>query len=271
MSGNLRQRDLFIVDQAHDQDDRATLKIAEIVSAVCEKMGIAEPFAMSGRPDEEILRMNRHLLPRAAVLMSFGSKGGEKFSKREHELIEEYVRNGGHLLVMPVPPEKPPNSILENFGAVFGDRKIVDEENHAGRHNDHIIVRDFSSHPINTGINAVRFGKFGCYPIMYGNLQTTELAWSSSSSEPPRVAVATESVYGMGKVFLFGQTRLFQDDFIKELDNEKWFTNIITYLCSERHPSEIGERDKKGMLLCIYCGIEISEGDKFCGSCGQRI
>ena len=165
MSGDGRQRELFIVDQAHDQDDRATMKIAEIVSTVCERMGLAEPFAMGGKPDEEILRMNRHLLPKAAVLMSIGTKEGEKFSETEHKLIEDYVQNGGHLLVMPFPPGKPPNSILEPFGVAFAEKKIEDEKNHAGRHKDHIIVRDFFEHPINSDVSAVRFGKFGCYPI----------------------------------------------------------------------------------------------------------
>jgi len=211
---NNQIRFMFIVDQSHDQDDRGTIKIANIVNNICDRLQLSEPFAIQGSPDNELLVKNKHLLSKAAVLMS------------------EYVRDGGNLFIAASPPETPPNELLEQLGAKFGEKKIQDEKHHAGRHKDHIIVEDFTNHPINEGVKSIHIGKFGCYPIEIENPQTTVLAFSSRDAEPPLEPIAALLSHGAGKAVIIGQTRLFQDDFIEKLDNRRWLQNIISYLAS---------------------------------------
>jgi len=229
---NNQIRFMFIVDQSHDQDDRGTIKIANIVNNICDRLQLSEPFAIQGSPDNELLVKNKHLLSKAAVLMSIGIKSGEKFSREERGLIDEYVRDGGNLFIAASPPETPPNELLEQLGAKFGEKKIQDEKHHAGRHKDHIIVEDFTNHPINEGVKSIHIGKFGCYPIEIENPQTTVLAFSSRDAEPPLEPIAALLSHGAGKAVIIGQTRLFQDDFIEKLDNRRWLQNIISYLAS---------------------------------------
>jgi hypothetical protein len=227
---NSQVRLLFIIDRSHDQDAHGMKKIANIVNNICDRLLLSEPFAIQGSPGNELLVKQKHLLPKAAVLVSIGTKSGENFSQEERELIDNYVRDGGHLFITAYPPEKPPNELLEQLGAKFGENKIQDKKHHAGRHKDHIIVEDLTNHPINEGVKSIQIGKFGCYPIEIENPQTTVLAFSSGDAEPPLEPIAALLSCGAGKAVIIGQTRLFQDDFIEKLDNRRWLQNIISYL-----------------------------------------
>lgn len=272
----VRERSIFIVDQSHDQDDRGISKIVDIVNDTCSQLQLAEPFAIQGKPSDELLLKNKHLLPDAVGLMSIGTQSGEKFSLEERELITEYVRNGGRLLLAAYPPYEPPNEILEPFGIEFIANSIEDEEHHAGRHKDHIIVEDLVDHRINEGVKSIRMGKFGCYPIKIENPRVTILAYSSGVADPPQAPIAAIVPHESGMVLAIGQTRLFQDDLIEEHDNTRWLKNIIEYLVTEQIETvPIAESravtESKIISYCPYCGAKLSEGDIFCGKCGQRI
>lgn len=234
VKANGQVRFMFIVDRSHDQDDRGTIRLANVVNDVCDRLQLSEPFVIKGRPGNELLVKNKHFLSKAAVLMSIGTKSGENFSPEERGLIDKYVREGGRLFITASPPETPPNELIEKLGAKLGEKKIQDEKHHDGRHKDHIIVEDLTTHPINEGVKSIRIGKFGCYPIDIENPQTTVLAFSSRDAEPPLAPIAALLPYGAGEAVVIGQTRLFQDDFIEKLDNMSWLENIISYLAHNK-------------------------------------
>ena len=264
-------RDLILVDQSHDQDDRGTMQIADVVNAVSTRLNLNEPFAMQGRPEHELLVANDHLLPRARLLISLGTKSGEKFSPKERGRIKKYVEEGGRFLLTAFSPEDPPNDLTDAFGVTFIKNVVTDEAHHAGRHKDHILVTDLADHPINEGVETIRFGKFGCYPLQLENPDARILASSSAQADPPNAPVAALVPYGRGHVMVIGQTRLFQDDFIDEADNRRWFENMIAFLTSKSTPTTEKEGDVPIPKYCTQCGSTISEGSLFCGTCGVKV
>jgi len=277
-AGKRRERIFVIVDQSHEQDTTRNTKIVEAVNGMCNQLELEEPIALKGRPKDELLVANQHFLPETALLISLATKG-DKFSAKEHELIEEYVKNGGRFLITSYPPWDPPNSILETFGVKIDKTAIKDELHHDGKHNDHIIVEDLISHPINEGVETISFGDYGCYPLEIENPEAITLAFSSKDAEPPKAPVAALIPYGEGRVMVIGQARLFQDKIIDNFDNEKWFQNILSYMFKEEQKIKTEEEPppiphvppEPVMNYCTNCGAKLEAEDIFCGSCGERV
>lgn len=237
------------------------------------RLSFTETFALQGRPENELLVTNEHLLSSTLLLISLGTKAGDKFSQNEHTLLQRYVENGGRLLLTTCSPETPPNQILDPFGVTFERDVIKDAVHHAGRHNDHILVKDLADHPINNGVTTIRFGNYGCYPLQIHNPEAITRASSSEHAEPPKAPVAALVPYGAGQVVVIGQTRLFQDDFINEVDNQQWFENIFTFLTST--PTQPQTQENQGIIstpnFCPKCGITRAEGALFCSNCGAKV
>lgn len=277
-AGKRRERIFVIVDQSHEQDTTRNTKIVEAVNGMCNRLELEEPIALKGRPKDELLVANQHLLPETVLLISLATKG-DKFSAKEHELIEEYVKNGGQFLITSYPPWDPPNSILETFGVKIDKTAIIDELHHDGKHNDHIIVEDLISHPINEGVETISFGDYGCYPLEIENPEAITLAFSSEDAEPPKAPVAALIPYGEGRVMVIGQARLFQDKNIENFGNEKWFENILSYMFKEEQKIKTEEEPPRVtqappepiMNYCRNCGAKLEAEDMFCGKCGQRV
>ncbi len=265
------ERDLIMVDQSHDQDDRGTMQIADVVNTVSTRLKLNEPFAMYGRPENELLVANEHLLPRALLLISLGTKSGEKFSPQERRRITKYVEEGGRFLLTAFSPEDPPNELTEAFGVTFIKNVIEDEAHHAGRHKDHILVTDLADHPINEGVETIRFGKFGCYPLHIENPDAIILAASSEQADPPKAPVAALVPHGRGHVVVIGQTRLFQDDFIDEVDNRRWFENVLAFLTAKSPPQQEKPEVAPSPKYCTHCGMTLLDGARFCGNCGAKV
>ncbi len=278
-AGKRRERIFVIVDQSHEQDTTSSAKIVEAVNGMCNRLELEEPIALKGRPKDELLVANQHLLPETALLISLATKKGDKFSAKEHDLIEKYVKNGGRFLITSYPPWEPPNSILEPFGVKIGETAIKDEFHHEGKHNDHIIVEDLISHPINEGVETISFGDYGCYPLEIDYPEAITLAFSSKDAEPPKAPVAALIPYGEGRVIVIGQARLFQDKIIDNFDNEKWFENILSYMfkeeqkiiTEEKPPLIPHEPPEPIMNYCRNCGAKLEAEDVFCGKCGERV
>ncbi len=227
------ERTLVIVDQSHDQEGQTRNRmIVEAVNGICSELGLDEPFAIQGRPSDKLFIANQHFLPRTVLIILFGMKAG-KFEQQELDLIRDYVKNGGRLLLTAYSPYDPPNLFTEMFATKFLKPEIVDEINNDGKHKDHIIVKDFADHPLNAGVNSICFGNYGCYPLDVRQ-NAVALACSSDVANPPIAPVAVFMPYGNGHVLIIGQTRLFQDDFVEKLDNEKWLRNIINFLVTEQ-------------------------------------
>lgn len=260
-----------MVDQSHDQDDRGTSQIAEVVNSMSNRLNLNEAFTLQGRPENELLVANEHLLPRTLLLISLGTKSDDNFSEKELELIKKYVENGGRLLLTAFSPEDPPNKIIDSLGLMFVKNVVEDELHHAGRHKDHIIVKDLADHPINKGVETIRFGKFGCYSLQIENPEAIILASSSEHTEPPKAPIAALASYGMGQVIVVGQTRLFQDDFIDEVDNRRWFENIMTFLTAKSTHTQEKQAVVLTLKYCTKCGIKIAEGALFCSNCGAKV
>jgi hypothetical protein len=264
-------RELILVDQSHDQDDRGFEAIANIVNSTAKRLNLTEPIAFDGHPRNEILVANQHLLPHTRLLISLGTPSAKKFSQQERTLIQHYVANGGRLLITAVPPEDPPNEITELLDVTMIKNPITDEYHHAGRHKDHILVHDLSDHPINHGVKTLRFGKFGCYPLNLEKAPATVLATSSARADPPRAPIAALVTYGTGHSVIIGQTRLFQDDFIHEFDNAHWFENIITCLMAPVPPVPESPSVTPPPTFCPQCGEKTPAGAKYCSQCGHQV
>ena len=113
------ERTLVIVDQSHDQEGQTRNRvIVDAVNGTCSKLGLDEPFALQGRPDDKLFIANQHLLPRTVLIILFGMKAG-KFEKQELKLISDYVKNGGRLLLTAYSPYDPPNFFTEPFATKF--------------------------------------------------------------------------------------------------------------------------------------------------------
>jgi hypothetical protein len=264
-------RNLIIIDQSHDQDDQGTTQIADIINTQCQRIGVGEPLAFYGRPNNELLVTNEHLLPSSILFISLGTKSNDKFSQKELILLKTYVKQGGRLLLTTCSPEKPPNELINAFDAQFDTTVVTDEYHHAGRHNDHIIVEDLTAHPINQNVSTLRFGKFGCHPLRIQNPDAITLASSSEHADPARAPVAAILPYGQGQAVVVGQTRLFQDDFIDDADNRRWFENLITYLTSPTLPPPTQPRATPTPQFCTQCGVQRAVGALFCSNCGAKI
>lgn len=234
-AGELK-RSIVIVDQSHDQEGQTrNLRMATTVNGICSQLNLTAPIALRGSPNNELFVANQHLLPKTLLIILFGMKEG-KFQREELELIYDYVRNGGQLILTAYSPYDPPNTFVEPFGAKFLKGVIEDEVNNDGQHKDHIIVRNLADHPVNAGVNAISFGQYGCYPIE-ASRGAIVLASSSINAKPPNSPVAALIPYGSGQAIITGQTSLFQDNFINNLDNERWLRNIITSFASQRIPT----------------------------------
>jgi hypothetical protein len=264
-------RELIVIDQSHDQDDRGTTQIADVINTQCQRIGVGEPLALYGRPNNELLVTNEHLLPSTLLFISLGTKSSDKFSQKELTLLKSYVEHGGRLLLATCSPEKPPNELIDAFGAQFDTNVVTDEYHHAGRHKDHIIVGDLIDHPINQNVSTLRFGKFGCYPLRIQNPDGVTLASRSDHATPSRAPVAAILPHGKGHVVVIGQTRLFQDDFIDEADNRRWFENMLTYLTSPAPPPPTQLDATPAPQFCTQCGVKCAEGALFCSNCGAKI
>jgi hypothetical protein len=278
--GERPERDLVIVDQSHDQVQSQIQKIVEMVNGVPSRLNLEEPIALQGKPKDELLVANEHLFPRTVLLMSIGTKSGKNFSQREIDIVVDYVRNGGKLFISSWPPWDPPNHILEHFGIQLSGETIVDEVNHDGKHNDHIIVRDFADHPINDGVETICFGDYGCQFLETENPEISVLAFSSVEASPPKAAVAALVHFGEGQVCVIGQTTLFQDQYVDKYHNARWFENMLEHLLSEKQtvkpvrepkPTPAEAPEKPEIRYCTNCGAKLEPGDIFCGECGQKI
>jgi hypothetical protein len=193
-------------------------------------------------------------------------------------LIKEYVLEGGRLFLTSNPPYDPPNPIIEPFGVGLGEKVIKDKQNHEGKHDDHILVRDLTDHPINEGVKTIRFGDYGCHPINIINADATSLGFSSSESDPPKAPVAALIPHGKGFIMAIGQTSLFKDKYMGDYDNSRWFRNILGFLLTTRQietdvKPEIKTEEPPTYNInhCTKCGAKIEAGDLFCGNCGQSI
>jgi hypothetical protein len=166
--------------------------------------------------------------------------------------------------------------LIEKFGLKFIQTKIEDESNHEGRHDDHIIVREFGDHLINKEVNAVSLGDYGGFPIEASNSEAFILARSSRDSSPPNSPISVIVPYGEGEVLALSQTVMLQNKFLDKHNNKKFLENILNYLIptTREEPEKISEMEeapKVSRNFCFNCGAKLQPEDVFCGNCGKKI
>jgi len=234
-----------------------------------------EIILFEGKPKDETYVAFKNYLPRAALITFFGLKS-DKFSDEELSNIEEYVRDGGRLVISSDAPWDPPEKLAEVFGIEFGSDRVKDLEHHEGKHNDHIIVTDLTDHPLNNDVSFISFGDYGCHPLTSIDENSEAIASSSNKAEPPEATVTSLISYHEGEVLVIGQTCLFDENFInmEGFDNRKWFENIVQYMtrAEEEHiPEEPVEPEVKlSQKFCHNCGKDFEDNFDFCGYCGAH-
>lgn len=266
-----RNRNLIQIDQTHDQikvmDHQTALLVAlnnAATSKGCKDLIILTKRRKEWEKDENLK------LSETALLTSFGTKH-KKYKRRDIEKIKNYVSSGGVFFLTPEPDNDPPNILAIDLGVKFGKKSIEDKENHSSVFDDHIIIQDFTDHPINKNINRVSFGSYGCYPVFIQTDTGFPLAYSSPVSDPPKSIVAAIIKLGKGLVIVVGQQRIFEDDFLPTNDNFQWLQNMFEYaLLFEKLENQIKQEPKTKLSpFCTNCGAKFNPEDKFCGECGQ--
>jgi hypothetical protein len=265
-----RDRILIQIDQTHDQAKKWQTALMVALKNVANTKGCQVPIILTNRrkdwEKEENLRLSKTVL-----LTSLGTKS-KKYKPKDVNKIKNYVLDGGVFFLTPEPDNDPPNTIAENLGVKFIKKSIVDKENNDDIFDDHIIVEDFTNHPINNDISKVLFGHHGCYPIILQTESGDPLAYSSIKSIPPRSIVAATVQLGKGLVIVVGQNNIFEDDFIPKHDNYKWLQNMFDFaLLYEKNQEKSIQESIKIMKFCTNCGSNLNPTDIFCGECGTRI
>jgi hypothetical protein len=266
-----RDRILIQMDQTHDQVKKYQTALMVALKNTAINKGCQDPVTLTNRRKEwekdENLRLSKTVL-----LTSLGTKS-KKYKPKDIPKIKNYVHEGGVFFLTPEPDNDPPNTLAQNLGVKFIDKSIVDKENHDDVFDDHIIIEDFTDHPVNNDITKVLFGHYGCYPILLQTDSGVPLAYSSSKSDPPRSIIAAMVKLGKGLVIIVGQNSIFEDDFIPKHDNYKWLQNMFDFalLFEKNQEKIIPESSIKTRKFCTNCGSKLNPTDVFCGECGKRI
>lgn len=266
-----RERILIQMDQTHDQVKKWQTALMVALKNAANNKGCQVPIILTNRrkdwEKDENLRLSKTVL-----LTSLGTKS-KKYKPRDINKIKNYVLDGGVFFLTPEPNNDPPNTLAQNLGVKFIKKSIIDKENNDDVFDNHIIVEDFTDHPINNDISKVLFGHHGCYPISLQTESGVPLVYSSSKSVPPRSIVAAIVKLGKGLVIVVGQNSLFEDYFIPTHDNYKWLQNMFDFalLYEKNQEKNIQESSIKISKFCTNCGSKLNPTDIFCGECGTRI
>lgn len=273
------KRDIYIVNMTRTAFAGKNVNnlFIEMLRSSRPELTDEDVILFDGGPQDEVYVALKNYLPRAALITFFGLKS-DKFSDEELDNIEEYVREGGRLVISSDAPWDPPGKLAKVFGIEFGINRVKDLEHHEGKHNDHIIVTDLADHPLNYDVSFICFGDYGGHPLKIIDRHSETIAYSSNKAEPPEAAVTSLFSYHEGEILVIGQTCLFDGNFIdmESFDNRKWFENIVQYMTRvEEEVEEIPEEPEKpevklSQKFCHNCGKELEDNFKFCGYCGAH-
>ncbi len=211
----------------------------------------------------------------------------------EIDILREFMYAGGRIMFF-LDPIPLPNleKFLEEFGIYMPRKLIVDKEGHPPQWDDWTIIIPFinKEHPIAVGIDQPAVFPL-CRPVeeksgdgkeSNGLIASGRTSWMSSSAMdlkdtvsfdpekdkrgPIAVGVAKEIEVGHGqktKLTVVGNSRFFDNTYIKLLDNGKLFLNSLhwtsrTDIISSASPLDYGRalfltKDQYGELLMLCC------------------
>lgn len=186
---------------------------------------------------------------------------GRDFNDTEIEAIKDFVRNGGSLLIMgdwynyyTVNLTK----ITGDFGIIFYDSEILDENNHRYTHNYEPIIHVFNNESehskfMTEGISEVVFNggtlnvTGDAFAIGIGdsdpspnNTYAVDDASNVIANASNVIAFAGVDLLTGGRIFASGSTKVFANDssawykdYIHMYDNEKFARNVVEWLFEE--------------------------------------
>jgi len=233
-------REHLVMDYSHHEYLGGGMKEVELIVNDALSRHDLKWINLDGNAEQELIYENRVPLNEdARLLVLIGVYGEGYFSEREINVIEEYVKSGGRLLVMPdgfgnKGPD--PTRIIEPFGIRFTDEKVEDEQHHEGRHKDHVIISNFVEHIINEGVNSICFGDHGTVVLEISNPEARVLAFSDEDADPPFSPVTVLVPRGSGWVLSIGGMNWIKDKYIRQFDNIRWLRNIYEFLLSAPGP-----------------------------------
>jgi len=218
---------------------------------------LREGYALKSLKLEEVAKIPEQL----QVLAIIGPSSD--YSELEIELVRAFIREGGRVLFF-LDPEPLPNleKLLEEYGIKLPRMVVVDREGHPPEWDDWTIVVPFinKQHPIARGVSLPSVFPL-CRPVELNiseDEKTTELiatgktSWVTSSAlkvdgrpsfnpasdrkGPITVGITREIVAGnnqVARIVVFGNSRFFDNTYIKLLGNGELFINTIYWISKE--------------------------------------
>jgi hypothetical protein len=161
--------------------------------------------------------------PRAydIAVVCAGSSVYSAYTTAEAEKIEDFVANGGGLLIMGE-MDHSYNEKLQPVASAFGVTLGVSEVGLT------VYTSDFACHPLFYGINEICFQSVGELSTS-GNLE--EVAWYEGTDR----ALVVAGEYGLGRVVVLGDINIFSSfgdsgKYYDRVDNRKFSVNTFEYL-----------------------------------------
>lgn len=162
------------------------------------------------------------------------------FTEPETRAITSFVENGGRLCIM-LHIASPAAELLKQLGVAISNGSIREQTNLTGNDPRNFKITTLEQHPLNAGLTG--FNVYGCWALLNtrDNAQvlalTSPTAWidlnmdnklSPGDAMQPLGVMVTGS-YGKGAFVVFGDDAIFQNQFLKE-ENEQLAKNLISWL-----------------------------------------
>ena len=156
--------------------------------------------------------------------------GSPRFSDAELNAVEAFVRAGGGLIVLGEQEQEKygdnVNELLARFGIEIENRTVSDYEHH--RASPHWILADLR-HPVG-GVDLLARVEAACFyraTTLHLTNGARVLASTSATASTPRAPLLAVSEQGAGRVVVLGDSDLFGDDCIDELDHAELWLNLV--------------------------------------------
>lgn len=145
---------------------------------------------------------------------------GEWYTSAEAEVIEQFVSNGGGLLILGDNISLAPwkyETVASKFGLSFAISEIDPYDTY---------TTSLDTHPVFDGISQI-------YMRAAGEIASTgglaEVAWQEWTSN----ALAAAGTFGDGRVVALGDSNIFDNSYIGYVDNQPFAMNTFNYLVPE--------------------------------------
>ena len=162
------------------------------------------------------------------------------YDKSEIDIIEDYVNNGGSLLVL-LHIAPPLARVTERFGIVLSNMVISEKNNLIDKSSQDFYSRDIRVHPVTEGVKEIAlYGTWGLLAEKGASIlaATTPDAWGDANrnrvydvNEPMAViGVVAAAESGRGRIIVVADDAPLANAFLDMGDNRRLATNIASWL-----------------------------------------